>query len=139
MWHSSLICTSGALPDVYCAASSIGSTAVSHAALHAICINVYMESKSNLSNPNRVPAGTRREVLKLSGSFCRYDALGGAVVCILIRGGGYHHQDLHFPQQAMSTSRSPNHLFQFPQNHFSHQQDTVLQWHVGFTQHLPRP
>ena len=49
MWHSSLICTSGALLDVYCAASSIGSTAVSLVALHAIRINMYMESKSNLS------------------------------------------------------------------------------------------
>ena len=42
-------CTFDALPDVCCTTSSIGSTAVSHAALHTIRIKVYMESKSNLS------------------------------------------------------------------------------------------
>ena len=84
------------------------SVSVSHAALHAMRIHVYMESKSNLSNPNRVPAGTRREVLKLSGSFCRYDALGGAVVCILIRGGGYHHRDSAVIGTTLDIKRHPH-------------------------------
>ena len=44
LWHSSLICIFGALPDVCCTASSIGSTAVSHIALHVIRIHAYMES-----------------------------------------------------------------------------------------------
>ena len=44
LWHSSFICIFGALPDVCCTASSIGSTAVSHIALHVIRIHAYMES-----------------------------------------------------------------------------------------------
>ena len=44
LWHSSLICIFGALPDVYCTASSIGSTAVSHIALHVLRTHAYMES-----------------------------------------------------------------------------------------------
>ena len=44
LWHSSFICIFGALPDVYCTASSIGSTAVSHIALHVLRTHAYMES-----------------------------------------------------------------------------------------------
>ena len=44
LWRSSLICIFGALPDVCCTASSIGSTAMSHIALHVIRIHAYMES-----------------------------------------------------------------------------------------------
>ena len=44
LWYSSFICIFGALPDVCCTASSIGSTAVSHIALHVIRIHAYMES-----------------------------------------------------------------------------------------------
>ena len=38
LWYSSFICIFGALPDVCCTASSIGSTAVSHIALHVMRI-----------------------------------------------------------------------------------------------------
>ena len=44
LWYSSFICIFGALPDVCCTASSIGSAAVSHIALHVIRIHAYMES-----------------------------------------------------------------------------------------------
>ena len=44
LWYSSFICIFGALPDVCCTASSIGSTAVSHIALHVLRTHAYMES-----------------------------------------------------------------------------------------------